>query len=149
DFGVTGVVESTALEVYTSGNTTTPLLENSGWTSASGDGRELGAFALPAGSADSVVRADFAADGYTAQVLPHDNTTAPGAALVEIYDAAIEDLAARLINLSARTALSINGDVTVGFVLAGNTPRTVLIRAVGPGLATFGVAGTLADPQLT
>src|SRR5690606_33413495 len=95
DFGVTGVVESTALEVYTSVNTTTPLLENSGWTAASGDGdgRELGAFPLPAGSADSVVRSDFAAGGYTAQVLPHDETTAPGAALVEIYDAAIEELA--------------------------------------------------------
>ena len=39
--------------------------------------------------------------------------------------------------------------MTVGFVLQGVTPRTVLIRAIGPGLAAFGVPGTLADPRLT
>jgi hypothetical protein len=36
-----------------------------------------------------------------------------------------------------------------GLVISGNQPRRVLIRASGPGLAQFGIAGTLADPVVT
>jgi hypothetical protein len=35
-----------------------------------------------------------------------------------------------------------------GFVIKGDRSARVLIRAAGPGLAAFGVPGTLADPQL-
>jgi hypothetical protein len=35
-----------------------------------------------------------------------------------------------------------------GFVVGGATSRTVLIRASGPALVPFGVAGTLPDPEL-
>jgi hypothetical protein len=35
-----------------------------------------------------------------------------------------------------------------GIVIQGTVPKTVLIRAVGPGLDTFGVTGTLANPRL-
>jgi len=33
-------------------------------------------------------------------------------------------------------------------VIGGSTSKTVLIRASGPALAPFGVAGTLPDPKL-
>jgi hypothetical protein len=36
----------------------------------------------------------------------------------------------------------------LGFVVSGAKPKDVLIRGVGPTLANFGVAGTLADPYL-
>jgi hypothetical protein len=148
DYGVTGNVTATELKVFASSDTSTPLETNSGWTSATGDGRELGAFVLPDGSADSVVRRTFGPEPYTAQVLPATDNTDPGVALVEIYDAATSDLSTRLVNLSARTGLATNGDVTLGFVLDGATPRTVLIRAVGPGLSEFGVPGVLANPRV-
>jgi hypothetical protein len=35
-----------------------------------------------------------------------------------------------------------------GLVITGDNARTVLVRAVGPGLAAFGVQGTLARPSL-
>jgi hypothetical protein len=35
-----------------------------------------------------------------------------------------------------------------GFTIGGTTAKTVLIRAIGPTLAAFGVTGTLADPRL-
>ncbi|WP_221030320.1 S8 family serine peptidase [Actomonas aquatica] len=150
DFGVTGTVSETTLEVYRTADTSAALVSNSGWTSTTGDGRDLGAFPLPDGSADSVVRTSFGSEAYTAQLLPRTDDTAPGIGLVEIYDADIAELRTRLTNLSARTALAANGDVTLGFVLAGNSPRTVLIRAVGPGLDQFlNPATTLNDPQLT
>lgn len=149
DFGVSGSLEATEVRVFSAADTVNPLETNAGWTEATGDGRELGAFVLPDGSADSVVSRTFAADAYTAQVMPATNDTDPGVALVEIYDGDVDDLSTRLINLSARTRVEANGTVTVGFVLAGTTSPTVLIRAVGPGLTDFGVEGALADPAIT
>lgn len=148
DFGVADNVTATELKVHLTSEPVTPITTNSGWTAATGDGRELGAFPLPVGSGDSVVRQEFGSHGFTAQVLPATETTAPGVSLVEIYDGDIQALATRLTNLSARTELADDGNVTLGFVLAGQTPRTVLIRAVGPGLSEFGVTGVLPDPRL-
>lgn len=54
----------------------------------------------------------------------------------------------RLVNLSTRTTLS-GGDVVIaGFVLE-ERPRTILVRAVGPSLARFGVGSPHPDPWLT
>jgi hypothetical protein len=38
--------------------------------------------------------------------------------------------------------------VITGFVIGGDAPMKVLIRAVGPSLAGQGVTGVLIDPQL-
>jgi len=150
DFDVANRLVETELRVFSvdDDDSVKTLETNRGWSTAQGDGRELGAFILPDGSADSVVRRNFDAGPFTAQVLPATNATDPGVALIEIYDAMIDDLSTRLINLSARTRMESNGTVTVGFVIAGTTPRTVLLRAVGPGLADLGVTEVLADPAV-
>ncbi|HRE08721.1 MAG TPA: hypothetical protein PKX00_24090, partial [Opitutaceae bacterium] len=59
----------------------------------------------------------------------------------------------RFLNLSARAAVG-SGDNTLigGFTVASTLPaekRTLLIRAVGPTLAQFGVTNTLAAPRLS
>ena len=55
----------------------------------------------------------------------------------------------RLINLSARgTAGSGAEALIVGFVTSGSDPMQLLMRGVGPGLTSFGVADVLAQPQL-
>ena len=147
-FGVENALAETTLEIFDKRSTSVPIAFNSGWTNASGDGRELGAFSLTAGSADSVVRANFGSEPYTARVRPRTEATGAGVALVEIYDAATADINSRLTNLSARTRLAANSDVTVGFVITGDTPRTVLLRAIGPGLTKFEVPDALSDPRL-
>ncbi len=53
-----------------------------------------------------------------------------------------------LINVSDLMHLDAATSSTVGFVISGSTPVTVLVRAVGPGLSQFGVPGTLATPTL-
>jgi hypothetical protein len=53
----------------------------------------------------------------------------------------------RIVNLSIRSTLAAGGSLTVGFVVSGNG-KPLLVRCVGPGLAQFGVGGTLADPRL-
>ncbi len=53
-----------------------------------------------------------------------------------------------LLNVSTRTTLAANGSAITGFVVGGSGPRRVLIRAVGPGLTPFGVAGALTNPSI-
>ena len=56
----------------------------------------------------------------------------------------------RLVNLST-FAVAGAGENTViaGVVLAGSTPKRMLVRAVGPSLAQAGVTGFLARPVLS
>ena len=56
----------------------------------------------------------------------------------------------RLVNVSNRGFAGTGAQtMTSGFVIDGTQPRTLLIRAVGPGLTRYGVTGTLADPVLS
>jgi uncharacterized delta-60 repeat protein len=55
-----------------------------------------------------------------------------------------------LINLSTRSLVQTGDDVLIGgFTIGGSTPKTVLVRALGPTLTTFGVPGVLANPTVT
>lgn len=55
----------------------------------------------------------------------------------------------RLSNLSARAQVGTGGDVAmVGFVIGPGPAKNILIRAVGPALAGFGVGGVLKDPRI-
>ncbi len=60
----------------------------------------------------------------------------------------LDPAAARLVNLSCRTALAPGAILIPGFTLAGTGRKTVLIRAAGPALSAFGLTGALADPRL-
>lgn len=58
-------------------------------------------------------------------------------------------LGSRLINISSRSLTGTGGDAHIaGFVVQGARAKTFLVRGVGPGLAAFGVPGTLPDPVL-
>jgi hypothetical protein len=55
-----------------------------------------------------------------------------------------------MVNLSVRTTAGAEANtLIVGFVVNGTGSRSLLLRAVGPTLAGFGVGGALADPRLT
>ncbi len=72
--------------------------------------------------------------------------------LAELYDAtpsaSFSAATHRFLDVSVLKQIESTESLTVGFNLAGSTSRTVLIRAVGPALAAFGVGGTMPDPQL-
>lgn len=68
-------------------------------------------------------------------------------ALVETYD--IDDAATttRLMNTSARAQVGVGDRILIpGTVISGIGSRRLLIRAIGPSLAQFGVTGLLANP---
>jgi uncharacterized delta-60 repeat protein len=54
----------------------------------------------------------------------------------------------RLLNLSTRDKLVGSENLIAGFVIAGSAPKTVLLRAVGPGLSAFNLTGLMATPEL-
>jgi sugar lactone lactonase YvrE len=148
-FGVGGVLANPQLTVFNSGGTV--IDADAAWgggATLAGVFASLGAFALPATSADSAVFLSLATGSYTAQVSGVNGTT--GVALAELYDADAGDPPTRLINASARALSSPgSGVLTAGFEIGGSGTDTLLIRGIGPGLTQYGVAGVLAAPQVT
>jgi len=109
--------------------------------------RSTGAFALRTDTQDAALIATLAPGLYTAKVSGVVNTT--GVALVEIYELGAPDKN-RLVSLSSRAVVGTGAGILIpGIALSGQAPRRLLIRAVGPGLADFGVANVLADPLMT
>jgi poly(beta-D-mannuronate) lyase len=149
-----GVANALADPVATVFSGATAIASNDGWK---GDlvvatrAAAVGAFPFPsATSADAaLVPPPLAPSAYTVQV--SSKTSATGVALAEIYDAddTFTTATPRLINVSARTQVGTGANILIaGFVVGGTTGKTVLIRAVGPGLATFGVTDSLTNPKL-
>ncbi|MBL9203914.1 MAG: hypothetical protein JNN01_02415 [Opitutaceae bacterium] len=56
----------------------------------------------------------------------------------------------KLVNIATRgfVGSAAGQELIAGFSITGTESQTVLIRVVGPGLAPFGVTGTLVDPVL-
>lgn len=56
---------------------------------------------------------------------------------------------AQAINLSTRMRVQTGDNVGIGgLIITGSAPKQVLIRAIGPSLAGFGVPNVLSDPVL-
>ena len=52
-----------------------------------------------------------------------------------------------LLNVSTRLNVGVGDNVLIGgFIVVGNDPKRVLLRAIGPSLADFGILNALADP---
>ena len=56
---------------------------------------------------------------------------------------------AKVLNISTRLGVQTGDNVLIaGFIITGENPRDVIVRAIGPSLADAGVASPLADPSL-
>lgn len=147
--GVTGTLDDPKIQTF-AGSTATG--ENDNWGGATNIATAMasvGAFAYAAAnSRDAAIATSVASGDNSVKVLAAGSGT--GAVIAEIYDATPEAsftaATPRLINVSVLK--HVGQGLTAGFVVAGTAAKNVLIRAVGPGLAAFGVAGLLADPKL-
>ncbi|MDO8541658.1 MAG: redoxin domain-containing protein [Opitutaceae bacterium] len=151
-FGITDYLADPQLEIIPQAGAA--VAANNDWAAAGIDNAELsaaaagvGAFPLVAGSRDAAALVSLAPGGYTVRVTGVGGVS--GLALVEIYDVDLAGSSSRLVNLSARAFVGTGAaELVPGFVVHGAAPRQLLIRAVGPSLAQFGVTELLADPQL-
>ncbi len=151
DFGVQDAITAPVLQLFHNG---TRLAHNQGWSTAPdadaivAAAARSGAFPLGESTADSALLVDLAPGAYT--LLAGGAATETGTVLLEIYDTEPEANAAQLINLSTRARVSqVNANLTAGFVVTGTAPKSILVRGIGPGLATFGISQPLADPRIT
>jgi len=56
---------------------------------------------------------------------------------------------AQALNISTRLEVRTNDQVLIGgFIIDGDAPKRVVLRAIGPALSAFGVTNPLADPVL-
>ena len=141
-FGVPGVYADPRLELYDGANR---IAGNDNWEAGLAPTfAAVGAFALVNASRDAALQSAISG-ARTAQIGGPNS----GVVLVEVYDAG-SGTAARLVNVSARNQVGTGDNILIaGFVVDGDVAKTLLIRAVGPALATlFGLEGTLADPRL-
>src|SRR4029079_18924319 len=55
----------------------------------------------------------------------------------------------RLANISTRGLVESGEGVMIGgFVIGGSAPKRVIVRAIGPSLAAYGVQDVLPNPQI-
>ncbi len=152
-FGVTGALDRPELTLFDA--TGALVATNTGWSTAANAAQvpaaalASGAFAFSSGSADSALLVSLAPGNYTAQVNGAGGTS--GVTLIETYD--LENPAtmqSRLVNISSRGLVGAGQNIIIpGVAINGSSARLLLVRAVGPSLGQFGVAGTIANPQIT
>ena len=152
-FGVSGTLSDPVMDVIPLGGSTA-VAANDDWGGGSllqNAFAVVGAFPLAApNSADASVQTSLnasSASGYTVRITSK-NASAAGIALAEVYDEDALSAPVRLVNVSTSGFVGTGEQALVpGFFIGGDAPKLLLIRAVGPGLAPFGVTGVLADPQ--
>jgi uncharacterized delta-60 repeat protein len=146
-FGVSNFLRVPQLVLYNSAGTV--LATNSGWNaSLLTDFARVGAFPFAANSTDAAFLVKLAPGNYTVRVADAGDGLG-GDTLIEIYDAGDQaDTSSHLANLSTRGVVDAANTLIGGLYVAGNTPKTMLIRGIGPALARWGVANPLADPVI-
>lgn len=153
DFGVANFLADPQLGLFFD---STEISRNDDWHRGPADflaatAARLGAFPFAAGSTDAALYSTTSASPLTVQVTGKNNTT--GVVLAELYHASPspdDARSPRITNLSVRSVAGPDADtLIVGFTLAGSQTRNLVLRAVGPGLAAFGLADFLPDPVLT
>jgi sugar lactone lactonase YvrE len=147
-FGVPGTIADPKFDLYAGSEKVGGNDNWGGSASVTAAMANVGAFPYAtANSKDAAVVAQIKTRDNSVVVASSDGST--GAVIAEVYDAttaaSFATITPRLLNVSVRKNLGTG--LTAGFVLGGSTPTKVLIRAVGPSLAAFGVPGTVADPQ--
>jgi len=152
--GVAGVLPDPQLTLV-AGATNITVATNNDWNGDAGLNSafaRVGAFAYASlASKDAAIFSDaLAAGSYTVQV--SDTGAGVGTVIAELYDSTPSGTftsgTPRLINVSVLKQIASGSTLTAGFVVGGNTAKTVLVRAIGPGLAQFGVNGAMSDPKL-
>ena len=105
----------------------------------------LGSLIPPQSERESAILTTLQPGAYTAIV--HDATNQPGLSLVEVYDLASKT--SLVGNISTRGKVGTGDNVMIGgFIIGGEDPTRVVIRAIGPSLGALGVALPLVDPVL-
>ena len=144
-FGLSDVLRDPVLRVYNSSHTL--IATNDDWQGDPNHFIVQSNGLAPANLSESAIARSLAPGAYTVIVTGKDPT--PGIGLVELYD--LSPLShSKLGNISTRGSVGTLDNVLIsGFIVGDVANATVVVRALGPSLASHGVSGVLSDPTLT
>ncbi len=139
--GVAGALRDPVLSLHDS--TGAMIASNDNWRS---NADAVDATNLPPSSdLEAAIVTTLAPGAYTAIVSGANG--GKGVALFELYD--LDRESARIANISTRGKVGMGDAVMIGgFIVGGDQPAQVVVRALGPSLASAGVSGVLLDPVL-
>jgi autotransporter-associated beta strand protein len=142
--GVAGALSDPVLELHKPDGT---VITNDNWVDAQKQAI-IDTGIPPANPFESAIVATLDPGEYTCVVRGNDNAT--GVGLVEVYDLD-RALGTTLANISTRGLVETGDNVMIGGFIAGGLnggASTVVVRGLGPSLATEGITDSLADPTL-
>jgi len=145
-FGISNALSDPFLELRDANGAL--ISQNNNWQDDQNQAAAIQASGLaPRDPRESTLLLTLQAGSYTAIIRGVNNTT--GVALVELYDTEGTGSPAKAVNVSTRGFVSTGNSVMIaGFIVGGNSPASVIIRAIGPSLANFGILNALQNPQL-
>lgn len=123
------------------------IATNDDWATDPGASEITADGLAPTDPVEAATIQSLSAGAYTFVVTGKDNT--PGIGLVEAYD--LSPLSnSKLANISTRGSVGTGDDVLIsGFIVGEVDSDTVVIRVLGPSLASAGISDPLSDPMLT
>jgi len=141
NFGLSDSLQDPTVSLF---HGSTQIAANDDWQSASNFG-QIPASLQPTDPRESAILITLQPDAYTAIVAGKDATTCVG--LVEVYDLNPSD-SSQLINISTRGVVQTGDNVMIAGVIVQSGTENVLVRALGPTLASFRISNPLANPTL-
>jgi subtilisin family serine protease len=143
-YGVANVLADPIIELHDS--TRAIVAKNDNWKDTQQSAIQATGLA-PQNDLESAILTTLSPGSYT--VFVQGTNQSSGVALVEVYDLSPTD-GSKLSNISTRGRVQLGDNVMIGgFILGGDGggSLTVLVRAIGPSLAQYGLQ-VLADPTL-
>ena len=140
--GVPGALANPVLQLFAGA---TPIAANDDWQQAANAGALSASGFAPSYPLESAVLTTLSPGAYTGIVTGAGGTT--GVGIIEVFE--VDQPEVPLVNIATRGRVLTGSDVMIGgFIIQGDAPRTVIIRARGPSLTAAGVPGVLANPLL-
>jgi cyclophilin family peptidyl-prolyl cis-trans isomerase len=106
---------------------------------------------LPAIASASVISNDLFVQGKTVgtATITVTATDANGATASQSFDVTVASTPVHAANISTRLQIASGDDALIGgFIVLGDAPKRVLLRAIGPSLSGAGVSNALSNPTL-
>jgi len=140
--GIANALADPVLTLVPASGTT---IVNDDWGTAANAAQLSASGFAPSDARESAILVTLDPGAYTAIVSGAGGGT--GVAIVEVFEVDRPDVPLSALSTRGRVATADNVMIG-GFIIPGDTPRTVLVRARGPSLASQGVASPLANPVL-
>ena len=140
--GVTGALANPVLQLFSG---PTQIDANDNWQQAANQATVQSSGFAPADPLESAIHTTLNPGAYTAIVTGANLGT--GVAIIEVFE--VDRPEVPLLNIATRGKVLTGGDVMIGgFIIQGDAPQTVVVRARGPSLTAAGVPGALQDTVL-